>query len=107
MSNPIKDKLDAAGIKIYKVRAIVMHHTKRDGWQDDYRKEPVIIDHLDRAMEVYKSLLNEVSTWTQYSKYKGRCELFEAHVHENGEVAYYPVDQETYIARWDSEERES
>jgi hypothetical protein len=85
------------GIRIYKVRAIVTERKRGGKFEDVYRKEVIIIDNLSRAQEIYKEQLNECETWFQYSKYQGRCELFEPTIHDNGEIAYFPHDEKTYI----------
>jgi len=99
----IQGMLRLKGIRIYKIRAIVVEK-KRGGncpkFEDVYRKDIIIIDNLSRAEEVYLSHLNEVETWFQYSKYTGRVELFEPKIHENGEIAYFPYDEQTYIEQY-------
>lgn len=91
--------LRIAGIKIFKIRAVVTEQ-KKDRWVDVYRcDEKVIVGDEQHARAVYKDRLNEIQTYAQYSKYSCLCELFEPHIFDNGELAYWP-DDGIYLERF-------
>lgn len=86
---------------IYKIRARVGEYRPRarEKHLEVLYKEKTVIGNLDRARNIYKSLLNEVKSYMDYSKYSGFAELFIPHIHENGETAYWP-DNDEYIDRF-------
>lgn len=87
---------------IYKIRYFI-NKKKRGGgfdWNYNNAKESIVIDNLDRAKEIYESYKNECEYFAQYSGYQGKCLLFIPHIHENGELAYWP-DNEQYIERFE------
>lgn len=95
----IQEQLDAAGITIYKVRAIIMKK-KKGSWTDVYRKDEIVtINSLERAMEVYREEKNNAECYTQYSKYSAIVELFIPHIFDNGQLAYWP-DHANYIEQF-------
>jgi len=86
---------------IYKIRYWVYKHTKK-GLEDVLYKENVVIDNLDYATHLYNKGKNEVETYSFYKNYSGKCQLFIPHIHENGELAYWP-DNEEYIEKFEFE----
>ena len=101
--NPTVKEYREIKMIIYKIRSLVTERKRGGKYIDVYQKEIIIIDNLQRAKEKYKYELNEVMTWTQYSKYHGLCELFTPHLFDNGELAYWP-DNNIYINKYNKSE---
>lgn len=90
--------------KIYKVRCIVMKTITRGinkGRPEDvYRMdEKIIIGNIDRAREIYLKEKNQANQYFQYANHFGMVELFEPHIFDNGELAYWP-DNDKYIEQY-------
>jgi hypothetical protein len=91
--------------KIYKVRAWVNKTARRSvrgfapAVEKVFYKEAVIVNNLKRVKAVYGELKNEASCSQYYSGYSGAAELFEPHIFDNGELAYWP-DDEKYIEKY-------
>lgn len=91
--------------QIFKVMAWVSQKNKLGNWIDLYRKSQVIIANPARAREIYEECKNQVEVLTFYSERQpkiGKCLLFVPHIHENGELAYWP-DDEKYIEKFEKE----
>jgi hypothetical protein len=58
-------------------------------------QECIIVNKLKTAKATYQRCLNAMNTW-DYAGYAGKCQLFIPHIHEDGQLAYWP-DNEKYI----------
>jgi hypothetical protein len=86
--------------QIFKVMAWVIQKDRKGLWNDVYRESHIVIAHPKRAREIYDDCLNRVECSLLYgSNKKGSCLLFVPHIHENGELAYWP-DNEQYIEKF-------
>lgn len=88
---------------LYKVRMFVNRHITRGRNKGSFERvefrEEVIVDNLGRARNVYNDLKKGVECYN-YSGYSGKVELFIPHIHENGELANWP-DNDEYIERYE------
>ncbi len=81
---------------IYKISYFI-NKRKRNGefdWKERQDKETVVIDNLKTAKSIFKKYKNECECSSQYSNYQGKCMLFIPHIHDSGELAYWPDDEE-------------
>jgi hypothetical protein len=90
-------KLEAAGIKVYKIRLVILE-SKRGKSPAVIRKEHIILDSKDSANIVYRAERQELGTYQYMSRYSGFVELFEPHIFHDGNTAYWP-DNRQYIER--------
>jgi hypothetical protein len=61
-------------------------------------EEQIIIDNLNHAVNLYKHLAQEFRNYVSGYDCFGFVEVFEPHIHQFGEIAYFP-DNENYIGR--------
>ncbi len=84
---------------IYKVRVYVNRCTRRGTnkivWLIRH-DEMIIIDNLSHALSVFDDAKSDAQSFSYLDGYQGRAELFIPHIHVNGELAFYP-DNEEYI----------
>ena len=91
---------------IYKIRGFVNNRVTRGKEKGNIKqvffREEVVINNLESAKSIFKSVLNAVKCNTLYSKHLGKCMLFVPHQFEDGTLAYWPDDNK-YIYYYDSE----
>lgn len=86
---------------IYKIRSWSWRVDRKGNMVDqEGNRDEIVIDNLERAKEIYEKHLNEIKYVAQYSKYHGRCQLFIPHLFDNGELAYWP-DNDEYIEKFE------
>jgi len=85
-------------MKIYQLQCFVnAFNKKKKCWESKYEfskiyvgKEGLITAHSDYEREVNKfHYEHDVGNWTKYTEVRGKCELHEPHIHENGTIAYW------------------
>jgi hypothetical protein len=86
--------------QIFKVRAFITRRNKKAsmGWEQTYYRETVIIANIDCATYRYNEMLNHVTCdlFNNGDDKKAEVALIVPHIHENGELAYWP-DCSKYI----------
>ena len=86
--------------QIFIVRAFIAHRTK-EGWNQTYYMETVIIANPGHAYRVYMHELNKMKPDLFYNSdiQKADCSLFVPHIHGDGSLAYWPENSK-YIQRF-------
>ena len=86
--------------QIFKVRAFIAQRTK-EGWDQTYYMETVIIANPGHAYQLYMHELNKMKPDLFYNSEtkKADCSLFVPHIHGDGSLAYWPENSK-YIQRF-------
>lgn len=84
--------------KIYQLVSFVNAYNKRAKQWESLRSIKTVyagkaglktaINDFEREVSQYKQLTT-VGNWTKYSETRGKVELHEPHIHENGTIAYF------------------
>ena len=87
-------------MKLYKIRAWANSRVKR-GYDKGRIIHPhsfeTVVVNLETAKRIYKEQKETVANMHTYASVESvRAELFIPHIHDNGELAYWP-DNEKYI----------
>jgi hypothetical protein len=62
--------------------------------------EQIIINNLVRSREIYNDFLKHCKEVDYLDKWSGFCHLFKPYIFENGELAYWP-DNDEYIEKYE------